>query len=519
MTASPPLSATALGLRLLAAGALVSVTGCAVGPNYRRPATPVATAFKEAPAGWKPASPGDAAERGRWWEVLQDPILNEFETQVLVSNQSLVQSAANYEVARQLARADRATLFPTISAAGSGQRARLGSGRGISTPAGSSSTTGTTVSTGAVTTTTGSSSVANTFSASVGATWTLDFFGRIRRLTESDVAAAQASAADLALARLATQSALAQDYIQLRAADERIRLRENAVAAYQRTLTIAQNKYKVGIVARYDVISAQTELDAARAQVIDAGVLRAQLEHAIAVLLGRTPAEFSIARQPNLTMGVPVVPAQLPSELLERRPDIAAAERNVAAANARVGIQTAAYFPTFTLSADGGYQHSRLPSLFEAPNRFWSLGADLGETLFDFGRRRAEMISARAAYDGTVANYRQTTLSAFAQVEDNLAALRLYDAEAQVLDAAVREAAEAARIALNEYNAGTVDFTTVATAQVTELNNRQSALTVLQNRLVSTVALIEALGGGWSTADLPTNSQVLSRTARPASER
>jgi NodT family efflux transporter outer membrane factor (OMF) lipoprotein len=333
----------------------------------------------------------------------------------------------------------------------------------------------------------------------------------VRRLTESDIASAQVSAADLANARLSIQATLAQTYLQLRIADERIRLRQTAVDAYSRTLEIAQNKYKVGIVARSDVISAQAQLDAARAQVIDAGILRAQYEHAIAVLIGKTPAEFSLAPQTALSVAMPLYPLQMPSELLERRPDIAAAERNVAAANARIGVQTAAYFPQLTLSADGGYAGSQLDKIFRTPNRFWSLGANLTDVLFDFGRRRGELASVRAAYDASVAAYRGSVLRAFQEIEDDLVSLRLLVEEAKVQDAAVSEASEAARIAMNEYRAGTVDYTTVATAQVTELNNRQTALTILQNRLNSTVALIEALGGGWQSRDLPGPKDVVAR--------
>jgi NodT family efflux transporter outer membrane factor (OMF) lipoprotein len=474
----------------------LSLASCAVGPNYKRPTAPVPAAYHES-AGWKPSTPNDAAERGPWWEVFHDPLLNELENQVAVANQSLLQAAANYEQARQLARADHATLFPTLSASASADRAKAASGRTVATTSGTSTSAGS--SGGAVT----------TYSASLGASWTPDFWGRVQRPTEADVAVAQGSAATLAAARLSTQAALAQAYIQLRIADERIRLRQNAVEAYTRTLTIAQNKYNVGIVARSDVISAQAQLDAARAQVIDAGILRAQLEHAIAVLVGKPPGEFALlAPQPTVNFSMPAIPPQLPSELLERRPDIAVAERDVAAANARIGVQTAAYFPTLTLSATGGYEASQLQTLFRAPSRFWSLGANLGDVLFDFGRRHAEVEAARAAYDASVAGYRGTVLQAFQEIEDDLASLRLLEAEAQVQDAAVIEAADAARIAMNEYRAGTVDYTTVATAQVAELNDRQTALTVLQSRLTNAVALMVALGGGWQQVELPAAGEI-----------
>lgn len=493
----------------------LGLAGCAVGPNYHRPSAPVPTTFEEAD-GWKPAAPADALDRGHWWEAYNDAGLNELEAQAAAANQSLAQAAANYEQARQLARADRATLFPSISVSGSAQRARSGGGRALLSPGASSTaasgstgtSSGNASDTGGTSSRTGvavasSGSISNSFSASAGASWTPDFWGRIRRLTESDIAAAQASAADLANAQLSIQATVAQTYFQLRVADERVRLRQIAVDAYTRTQQIAQNKYGVGVVARSDVISAQAQLDAARAQLIDAGIQRAQLEHALAVLVGRPPGQFSLPAQPTLTIALPSVPPQLPSELLERRPDIAAAERNVAAANARVGVQTAAYFPQLSLSVDGGYASSAIEKLFSVPNRFWSVGANLGETLFDFGRRRAQVAAARAAYDAEVANYRGTVLRAFQQVEDDLISLHLLEAEAKVQENAVNEAAEAARIAMNEYRAGTVDFTTVANAQVIETNNRQTALNVLQNRVNASVGLVEALGGGWHASQLP----------------
>jgi NodT family efflux transporter outer membrane factor (OMF) lipoprotein len=512
-----------LALRTCGISAVALLSACAVGPNYRRPATPAPVAFKEA-AGWKPAAPADAVERGNWWLVYNDPVLSDLEERAARANQSLLQAAANYEQARQLARADRATLFPTLSASGSAQRSHSGGSRsgGTSTALGSSTSgggsgtsTGTSSGTGTGTTVAvspSSNGITTNYSGSVGASWSLDFWGRVRRLTESDVAAAQASAADLANARLSIQATLAQTYLQLRIADERIRLRQTAVDALARTLTIAQNKYRVGIVARNDVASAQAQVDAARAQRIDAGIQRAQLEHALAVLIGVAPGEFSLPADSDLHVIVPTIPPQLPSELLERRPDIAAAERNVAAANARVGVQTAAYFPQVTLSGDVGYASSAIDQLFRTPNRFWSLGANLGETLFDFGRRRAQVAAARAAYDGEVAAYRGAVLRGFQQVEDDLVSLRLLETEGQVQDAAVTEAAEAARIAMNEYQAGTADFTTVATAQINEINARQNSLTVLQNRLNSSVALIEALGGGWRAGELPNRSAVLARS-------
>jgi NodT family efflux transporter outer membrane factor (OMF) lipoprotein len=370
------------------------------------------------------------------------------------------------------------------------QRSKASSGRTVRAASGSTSSTS-------------SGGASTVYSATLGASWTPDFWGRVRRLTEADLAATQASAANLAAARLSLESTLARTYFQLRVADERTRLRQGAVDAYARTLQIAQNKYGVGVVARSDVISAQAQLEAARAQLIDAGIVRAQLEHAIAVLIGKAPSEVAVAMQPALNFALPPVPVTMPSALLERRPDIAVAERNVAAANARVGVQTAAYFPSLSLSATGGYESSTLGQLFRSPNRMWSLGADLSDAIFDFGRRGAQTDAARAAYDANVASYRETVLRAFQEIEDDLAELRLLEIETKVQDAAVRNAAEAAQIAMNEYRAGTVDYTTVVTAQVNEFTARQNALTLLENRLVTTAALIEALGGGWQETDLP----------------
>jgi NodT family efflux transporter outer membrane factor (OMF) lipoprotein len=424
--------------------------------------------------------------------------LNDLEGRVATSNFSLQQTAANYEEARQMARADRATLLPTLSADGSAQREKTGSNGAVASGGGGINVS---APTGPV----------STFSASLQASWEPDFWGKVRRLTEGAVATAQADAADLASARLSTQASLAEDYIGLRILDAKKQLLDHAVEDYRRTLSITQNKYDVGVAARSDVLTAQTQLDSTRTQALDVGVQRAQLEHAIAVLVGRAPSEFSIAPRPALDLAVPDIPLELPSQLLERRPDIAAAERAMAAANANIGVQTSAYFPDLTLSAAGGFEGSPLDQLFTAPNRFWSLGSQLSETLFDAGERRAEVLQARAAYDASVAGYRQTVLSAFQQVEDNLAGLRILGQEVQIQDAAVSEAADATRITLNEYKAGTVDFTTVTTAQVTELTNRETALAIIQSRLTAGVALVEALGGGWSASDLPTAHQVVTK--------
>jgi len=474
--------------RAIGAALLFLAAGCAVGPDYKRPEVATPASFKE-DAEWRTAAPDDGAKRGPWWEAFNDPVLNDLEARAEASNLTVVQALANYEEARQVARADRTAYLPTVSATGAASRSRAPLSQGAQ----------------------GHGLTSSLDTAELQASWEPDFWGRLRRTVEADIAAAQANAADLASARLSTQGTLAQDYIELRAADDQIRLLENAVEAYKRTVSITQNKYSVGVAARSDVITAQTQLDSTRAQLIGAGVQRAQLEHAIAVLLGKAPSDFSIARRPDVGLAIPQVPARMPSSLLERRPDVAAAERDAAAANAKIGIQTAAYFPSFSISGAAGYEGSPLNQLITTPFKFWTLGAQATDALLDWGQRRDVVLSARAAYDAAAANYRQAVLTAVQQVEDNLAGLRILKAEAQVEQDAVAEAAQAAQIALNEYNAGTVDFTTVATAQVTELTNRETALGINTSQLTSSVALIQALGGGWASADLPSPAQVVAR--------
>ncbi len=459
----------------LGAGALALAAGCAVGPDYKRPEVKMASTYKESP-GWKVASPEDGALKGTWWEMFDDPVLNALEARVAVSNETVRQALANYEVATQTLRATKTGYGPQIGVAGSAQRSKA-------TPASG-----------------GRAQPTNFYTAELQASWEPDIWGKLRRTVEADAAAAAASEADLGNAVLSMQAALAQNYIGLRASDEKIRLLENAVAAYTRTLKISQNKYSVGVSARSDVIVAQAQLDSTRAQLIAAGVQRAQYEHAIAVLVGQAPSDFSVERTATIGLTVPQVPQQLASSLLERRPDVAAAERLAQAANARIGIQTAAYFPSLSLTGSGGYEGSPLSSLLTTPFRFWTLGAQASDALLDWGQRHDLVLSAKASYEASAANYRETVLTALQQVEDNLAGLRILNEESKVQEAAVAEATLAAQIASNEYNAGTVDFTTVAAAQVTELSNRETALSVLQSQLSSSVALIQALGGGWTAA-------------------
>jgi NodT family efflux transporter outer membrane factor (OMF) lipoprotein len=341
----------------------------------------------------------------------------------------------------------------------------------------------------------------NTFEVEGTASWELDIWGKIRRTVEGQLANAQASEAELAAARLSAQAALATDYIDLRVADETKRLLDETVAAYQRSLEITQNQYKVGVVAKADVITAQTQLGGAQSQQLAIGVTRATLEHAIAVLVGKAPADFSIAPAPFGT-SVPVAPAGVPSTLLERNPTVAAAERSMAAANAQIGVAIAAYFPDLTLSGLAGFASNSAEQLFKAPSQVWSFGGNASVTLFDFGLRSAQVHQARAAYDLAVANYRQSVLVAFQQVEDQLATLRILEAQYAVQDETVRSANEAVRLALNEYKAGIVNYTTVVTAQAIALSAAQSLLSIRQNRLNASVALVQALGGGWDAATL-----------------
>ena len=491
---------------LLAAAVLA---GCAVGPNYHRPSTPVPQRFKEA-QGWKPAEPKEAASGTDWWSVYGDAVLDGLEKQIDISNQTLKAAEASWREAEAVVSGAKAELFPTVGVSGSATRTK-----GLGTTVGGTTTTTTPGSTGTGTTTTGggtttaivpmTSHPVNNFNATADASWAPDIWGKIRRTIESDVASAQASDADLAAARLSAQGTLATDYIELRVTDEMKQLLDQTVAAYQRSLDITQNQYKSGIVAKADVITAETQLEGAQSQQISVGVMRGQLEHAIAVLVGKPPADFAI-EPATFGTAVPVAPTGIPSALLERRPDVAAAERTMASANAQIGVAIAAYFPDLTLTGAYGFSSSVLPGLIRAPNNIWSFGGTIADTVLDFGARSAAVRQARAAYDVAVANYRQTVLTAFQQVEDQLVALRILEQQYAVQDRTVKSANEAVRLTINEYRAGIVAYTSVVTAQATALADAQTLLTIRQNRLTASVALIQALGGGWDTALLKTAS-------------
>ena len=481
--------------------ALALLAGCTVGPDYQRPDAPVPVQYKE--DGWKPAQPSDVAPRGDWWAIYEDPLLDGLERQIDVSNQNLKAAEAAYRQAQAVVGEGTAGFFPTISLTGAGTRSGGGHSNSSVT-----SITGTNLSR------VGPS--ASSIDLVASAAWDIDLWGRIRRTVESDVATAQASAADLANARLSAQGQLATLYFELRSADQQKRLLDASVDAFSQSLQITRNQYAAGTVAQTDVVTAETQLEQTRSQAIAIGVQRAQFEHAIAALIGKPPAEFSVAPAAMPT-AVPVPPAEVPSALLERRPDIAAAERLMASANAQIGVALTGYYPDLTLSASYGFSSNRLSQLLRASNSFWSLGPQLAQTVFNGGLTAAQVAAAKATYAQNVATYRQTVLTGFQQVEDDLAALRILAQQAEVEDHTVQLAREAERLTLNQYQQGTQPYTAVVTAQTTRLANEETALGILQSRLVASVALIQALGGGWSAQELPDAKQVKSDPPAEAS--
>jgi NodT family efflux transporter outer membrane factor (OMF) lipoprotein len=482
MTLRAVLHRTTTGLLCLSLGA------CLVGPDYRRPTTPITPAFKEA-AGWTSARPSSAADRQDWWTAFGDPVLDNLEARVIASNQTVAAAAAAYRAATAIVRIDRAALFPTISATGSVTYSGSGGGGGVLvTGAG-----------GGVTTSGGSGGAS--YRLGLGGSWAPDLFGAVRRTVEGARATAQSDAANLANARLVAESELALDYIQLRQQDQEIEILNSTAAAYARTLQISQNKYNAGVSAKSDLLAARSQLATTQATAADLVQTRARLEHAIAVLTGQPPATLTLVSGPwSLTL--PQIPAGVPSSLLQRRPDIAAAERSVASANAQIGVQTAAYFPSLNLTGSGDFASNELGQLFNASSFFYALGASAAETLIDFGARRGRVAEARALYDETVANYRQTVLTAFGQVEDDLAAQRVFAVELALRRSAAADASANEVIARNEYNAGLVDFTNVVVAQTNALNARTSELQIEASQLATAVDLITALGGGWNQTEL-----------------
>jgi len=490
-TSSPGPAAATLAV------ALTLLTGCLkVGPNYKNP-PPLATpsAFKEQPPpnfkeaeaeGWKQSQPGDAYLKGKWWEVYNDPDLNALEEQVSISNQNVLQSEALYREAKAAVRVARAALYPTVGTTPAITVTSLGANAAGTTTAASA---------GGVTRT--------EFNLPFAASWEPDLWGNIRRGITAAASTAQATAGDLENAKLLYQSELAEDYFELRGSDSEAALLMTTDASYQEYLTLTRNRFNGGVASDLDVAQAETQLYGVEAQLIDLGVARAQYEHAIAILMGKAPADLTIPATVEMRLP-PAVPVGVPSQLLERRPDVAAAERRVAAANEQIGIAMAAFYPNLTLNGSTGLQASSLLKWFTWPARVWSAGPTLSETLWDAGRRRAVIAEDRAAYDATAAVYRQTVLTAMQQVEDNLAALRILEGEAVKLQDTIQAANRALTVSTAQYTAGTVNYLTVITAQAALLNAQVSAVTLEMRRLTSSVTLIQALGGGWNSSDLPT---------------
>jgi len=473
-------------------------TGCSVGPDYVKPPTAAPEAYKEN-AGWKVAQPKDELSRGAWWEIYNDPKLNALVAQVDINNQNIAAAEANFRQSLALIRVARGAYFPTVTGGPSWSRFKRSENLSSSNRnlAGAS---GTGVTSGNISTAPGAT--LSDYLLNLAATWELDIWGQVRRSVESSKASAQAVAANLEVARLSAQATLAQNYFLLRAIDSQKQLFDNTVAAYQKILDLTKNRYAVGVASKGDVMQAETQVKSTKAQAIDLGVQRAKLEHAIAALLGKPASSFSIPVTP-LTLKVPPIPAGVPSELLERRPDIAAAERNMAAANAQIGVAIAAYYPTITLSATGGFEASTAPLWFTWPSRFWSLGAAAAQTIFQGGALVAQTDAARAAYDSNVAAYRQTVLTGFQEVEDNLAALRILEQENRVQDEAVKAAQQSLTVSTNQYRAGIINHLDLLVVETIALNNERTAITILGSRMSASVLLIKALGGGWKATDLP----------------
>jgi NodT family efflux transporter outer membrane factor (OMF) lipoprotein len=470
---------------------LVALEGCTVGPKYVRPTAPTTAAYKEdAPAAfkesdqWQPAKPGDQASHGKWWEIFGDPELNQLEQQIASSNESLKVAEARFREARAAIRFNRASQFPTISTTPSASYVKSSDFSPNFPSRIQQSSKG-------------------DFILPFDLSYEIDLWGRVRRLVAAAREEAQATAADYETAKLSLEAELAMDYFELRSADAQKQLLDDTVKAYSDNLQLTLNRFKGGVAPKADVAQAQTQLDTTRVQDTDVTVQRAQFEHAIAILIGKPPAEFNLGTAP-LNYQPPGIPVGLPSELLQRRPDIAAAERRVAEANQQIGIARAAYFPTVTLGGSAGFSGSQGSNWFTWPSGFWAVGPALAQTLFDGGRRRATSESARANYDATVATYRQTSLTAFQEVEDNVAALRILENETQQQQQAVASSQESLQLFTNRYKGGVDTYLQVITAQTIELSNERNAIDILRRRLDASVLLIKALGGGWKASNLPT---------------
>jgi NodT family efflux transporter outer membrane factor (OMF) lipoprotein len=485
-----------------------ALSGCMVGPDYVKPPVLTPERFKELKGnlvkGWKLATPRDCVDAGPWWAVYKDPTLDQLEEQVELSNQTVAAAMESYEQARTLIREAQAALFPTVTASYSTTRQYTGKAlfnTGSSTATAAPISGGTTTTTTTPGTTGNRGKVTAIYTTQGSMTWELDIWGKIRRQIESDIAGAQVSAADLANVKLTAQAALATAYFNLKAAYSLREILERTAAEYRRTLEITRNQYKAGTVSAADVVTAETQLLATESEAINTGVAIALSEHAIALLIGKPPADFSLPPM-RLTGFIPIFPVEVPTTLLERRPDIAAAERTMQQENALIGVAVAAYYPDITLSADLGYT-GHVPLPINPAHEFWSLTALAMETVFEGGLRSAQVDSATSTYRQSVANYRQTVLTAFQQVEDQLAAIRIQAKQLRVQETAVAEARKAVTIYLNQYRAGVVAFTSVVVAEANLLSAEQLALTTRQNLFLASVALIEALGGGWDRSQLP----------------
>lgn len=480
----PPLFIALVGLAMFAGA-------CVVGPKYQKPSASIPAAYKEAQVmtdqegnAWKEAQPSEAAKKGKWWEIYNDAELNALEEQVSISNQNIKIAEAQFREAKDAVRIARSGLFPTVT--GSASIVNSGTSRNL--------TSG-----GNVNFSTGSRT---TYNLPVDLSYVADLWGNIHRTVAASAALAQLSDAQLENARLSFQAELALDYFQLRGTDGNNDLLERTVKSYEEYLQLTKNRYAGGIASGGDVAQAETQLETARAQLIDLEVSRSQFEHAIAILIGKPPAALSVT-QASIKTPPPTIPVGVPSALLERRPDIAAAERSMAASNEQIGIAQSAYYPTLTLGASAGLESTKFLKWISWPSRFWSVGPQLAETLFDAGRRGAQTDQARAAFDASVANYRQTVLTAFQQVEDNLAALRVLDNEAKAEDNAVKAAQRSLQISTDQYKAGTVSYLQVITTQAIALQDERTAVDILTRRMVASVLLVEALGGGWNSSKLP----------------
>ncbi|RWU17048.1 RND transporter [Pseudomonas alkylphenolica] len=468
----------ARGSRLLASSlCLAMLSACTLSPDYHRPQAPTPAVFKHA-EGWTQANPSDALARGAWWELYGDAQLNGLVEELNAGNQTVAQSEAQYRQAQALVRSARGALFPSIDLRAGKTRSSQGTGSSSSSLSNNSS------------------GIRDTYSTTLGVSWEADLWGKLREGLAANEASAQASLADLAAIRLSLQSELVQNYLQLRVMDENKRLLEATVQTYQRSLTMTENQYRAGVSGKDAVAQAQTQLKSTQADLVDLIWQRAQLENAIAVLLGKAPADFALADSTTIP-ALPQIPVALPSQLLERRPDIASAERKVMSANASIGVAKAAYFPDLTLSMSGGYSSSSFNDWISLPNRFWSVGPQLAMPLFDAGQRSAEVDRTEAVYDQTVAQYRQTVLDGFKEVENYLVQLDVYEDEDQIRREALEAARESLRLTTNQYKAGLIGYLDVVNVQTTALSNERSVLTLLQGRLVASVQLIAALGGGW----------------------